>query len=180
MINLIPNQEKKKMARDFYMRIVIMFFVVSSLALIIGSSALVPSYWLSNIKQKLIADRLNRQSYMPIPAGSQDVLDVAKSLDHKFKIIDSAEAKKFLISERVIQKIVSKQIPGIKITEITVTHDQLEGRKISIRGGAVSRDKLLAFSQSLGDDKSFKKVDLPISNFIKGSDIQFYLTLIPS
>ncbi len=180
MINLIPNQEKKKMARDFYMRIVIMFFTVFALALIIGSSALIPSYWLSNIKQKLIAERLSHQSYMPVPPGSQDVLDIAKSLERKFRIIDNAEAKKFIISEQVINKIVSKQIPGIKITDITVTVDPIEGRKISIRGGAISRDKLLNFSQSLSDDKSFKKVDLPISNFIKGSDIQFYLTLIPS
>ncbi len=180
MINLIPNEEKKKMAKDFYFRIVVMFFTVFSLALIIGSFALLPSYLLSSVKQKFVKQRLDLQSYMPLPPSSQDVLDIARALNTKFKIIDDANQNKFSVSERVIQKIVAKKTPGIKITQITYKLDNFGDKSISIRGSATSRDTLLSFSQSLDKDPDFKKVDLPISNFIKGSDIQFFINLIPS
>ncbi|MBP6866035.1 MAG: hypothetical protein KBC12_00630 [Candidatus Pacebacteria bacterium] len=180
MINLIPNEEKKKMAKDFYFRIVVMFFTVLSLSLIIGSFALLPSYMLSSEKQKFVKQRLDLQSYMPLPASSQDVLDVARSLNTKFKIIDDANENKFDVSERVIKKIVAKKTPGIKITQISYKTDNFGEKSISIRGSATSRDTLLSFSQSLDKDSEFKKVDLPISNFIKGSDIQFFINLIPS
>lgn len=180
MINLIPNEEKKKMATDFYFRISVMFFTVFGLSLVIGSFALLPSYYLSSVKQDLIKDRLLLQSYMPLPASSQDVLDVARALNAKFKIIDDANKDKFVVSERVIQKIVSKKTPGIKITQISYKTDAFGEASISIRGSATSRDALLSFSQSFDRDTDFKKVDLPISNFIKGSDIQFFINLIPS
>ena len=117
---------------------------------------------------------------MPLPASSQDVLDVARSLNTKFKIIDDANKNKFDVSERVIKKIVAKKTPGIKITQISYKTDNFGEKSISIRGSATSRDTLLNFSQSLDKDPDFKKVDLPISNFIKGSDIQFFINLIPS
>lgn len=180
MINLIPNSEKKKMVKDFFLRFSVMFFTVLALALIIGSSALLPSYLVSSVKQDFVKKRLDLQSYMPLPPGSQDVLDIARELNTKFKIIDDANKDKFLVSERVVQKIISKKIAGIKITQITYQKDAFGEGGISIRGSAASRDTLLSFSQGLDKDPDFKKVDLPISNFIKGSDIQFYINLIPS
>jgi hypothetical protein len=55
-----------------------------------------------------------------------------------------------------------------------------EGEKISISGRASSREVLLSFRRTLEDNPAFSKVDLPISNFIKGSNIRFYITLTHS
>ena len=52
--------------------------------------------------------------------------------------------------------------------------------KIGVQGTAPSRETLLLFRKALEDDVNFKNVNLPISNFVKGSDIKFYLSLIPS
>ncbi|MFM7088135.1 MAG: hypothetical protein ACKOW9_01185 [Candidatus Paceibacterota bacterium] len=180
MINLIPNEEKKKMATDFYFRISVMFFTVLGLAIIIGALALLPSYHISGVKQELVKKRLELQSYMPLPPASQNVLDEARALNEKFKIIDNANKDQFVVSERIVKKIVDKKIPGIKITQISYKIDAFGEKNVSIRGSATSRDVLLTFSQSFDRDTDFKKVDLPISNFIKGSDIQFFISLIPS
>jgi len=68
---------------------------------------------------------------------------------------------------------------NIKITDISYENDSLNGKKISIQGTAPSREVLLSFRQAFENDNTFKQVDLPISNFVKGSNIQFYLSLIP-
>ena len=76
--------------------------------------------------------------------------------------------------------IILKKMSNIKITDISYENDPLKGRKVSIEGNAPSREILLLFRRALEDDVLFKQVDLPISNFVKGSDIKFYLNLIPS
>ncbi len=68
----------------------------------------------------------------------------------------------------------------IKITKISYQADKAKGGTVSIAGTAPSRDRLLLFKKALDDDNNFTKVDLPISNFVKGSDIQFNLTLVPA
>jgi hypothetical protein len=123
------------------------------------------------------------QKNQPVPAIDQQTLLSIEDLNNKLDIIKNAEENKFVISEKVINAIILKKMPSIKITEISYEDDSLKGqeviKKISIRGNAPSREVLLSFRQALEDSVSFKQVDLPISNFIKGSNIQFYLSLIP-
>ena len=59
-------------------------------------------------------------------------------------------------------------------------NDATKGKKVTVLGIAPSRELLLLFRRALEDDVAFKKVDLPISNFVKGSNIEFSLSLIPS
>ena len=69
---------------------------------------------------------------------------------------------------------------SIKITEILYQNDPQTGERINISGKAPNREVLLLFRRILEDNTAFSKVDLPISNFVKGSNIKFYLNLIPS
>jgi len=79
----------------------------------------------------------------------------------------------------VINAILLKKRSDIKITQISYQNDT-RGRKIGVTGTAPSREVLLFFRLALESSPAFKSVDLPISNFVKGSNIQFYLNLIPS
>ena len=72
-----------------------------------------------------------------------------------------------------------KKMPEIKIDSIYYGNTP-KGREIRINGSAPSREKLLIFRLALENDPSFSRVDLPISNFVKGSDIKFFLTLVPA
>jgi hypothetical protein len=95
-------------------------------------------------------------------------------------LIEKAESSKFLVSQKVVSAIILKKILGIKITDISYKNDPLLGKTVNLEGTAPSRESLLLFRQALQDDTTFKNVDLPISNFVKGSNIQFYLSLIPA
>ena len=48
---------------------------------------------------------------------------------------------------------------------------------MNISGIATNREVLLSFGKALEYDISFSKVDLPISNFVKGKNISFRLTV---
>ncbi len=179
MINLIPNEEKKKKVKDFYFRLTIIFFEVLAFSIMVASVALLPSYFMSSVKKNLINTMLESQKNEPTPLFDQEIALLVGDIEKKLKLIEDTAENKYSVSEQVINQILLSKMSDIKITEITYDVN-VDGKIISIKGTAPNRDRLLAFRRALEDNVSFKKVNLPISNFIKGSNIRFSLTLIPS
>ena len=172
------------MMRGFYYRLIVLFLVMMSVSFLIVCIAIIPSYFLASTKNHIEDVKLATQESEPVPIPDQQTLATIKDLNNKLSLIENTENNKFIVSERVINDIILKKAPSIKITDISFKDnppaDPMPGQQISIEGTAPSRDILLAFRQALEDDANFKSVNLPISNFIKGSDIQFYLSVIPS
>lgn len=183
MINLIPKEEKKKMVAGFYFRLVVVYLLSFAFPILIGSGLLIPSYFLAYTKQDFVDKKLEAQKNEPVPLPDQETLAIIKDVNNKLQIIERAWSNDFVFSQRVINAIILKKLPNIKITGISYEADLKsesgEEGAISIEGMAPSREVLLSFRQALEDSNFFKKVDLPISNFVKGSNIQFYLSLIP-
>jgi hypothetical protein len=98
--------------------------------------------------------------------------------------VERRKRENFSVSDKVINGIVLRKVPSIKITQILYENNEVDGgvkdKKISISGIAPNREVLLAFRRSLEDDVLFQQVNLPISNFVKGSNIKFFMTLVPS
>ncbi len=184
MINLIPTKEKKEIVRGFYYRLVILFFVVVGVAFLITSIAMLPSYFLSYTVNNIQKGKIEIQKKEPAPLPQEQTEKIIHDLDNKLNIIEQRGENTFDISNKVINAILLKKMPSIKITNISYEDNSqglsFQSKKISIQGIAPSREILLLFRKALEDDTNFKSVDLPISNFIKGSNIEFYLSLIPS
>jgi uncharacterized protein (UPF0210 family) len=101
-------------------------------------------------------------------------------LDTRLNLVEGLETGGFVVSQRVINEIIKSKISDIKINRISYDADLTAGKKISIYGTASSRERLLLFRQALEDNPFFQNVNLPISNFVKGADISFSLTLVPT
>jgi Tfp pilus assembly protein PilN len=157
-----------------------LFLVTFGFSLLIASVALLPSYFLSTVKISSINAKLDAQKREPVPLLDQQTLSIIKDLNNKLSLIKNAEGGTYLVSQKIINAIVLNKVPNIKINDITYDTDGAKGKRISITGIAPNREVLLAFSKALKDSGLFKQVDLPISNFIKGSNIQFSLNLIPA
>ena len=180
MINLIPNEEKKKTANDLYFRLITVFFTMLGLFLFVGSVSLLPSYILSSTEKSYIDSKLEIQKNEPPSESDRSMVLVVKDLNSKLNLIEKSQKNEDVFSEKVINGIVLKKLSDIKITEIYYERDISGGEKINVIGKASSREKLLLFRKMFEDDTAFSEVDLPISNFVKGSNIGFNLTLIPS
>lgn len=181
MLNLTPNQEKHKIKRDFYLRLIIVFFVTVGLAVITSAVSIAPYYVFSTQKKVFSEQRLESQKNEPLPVFDDKTNKIVEDIDFKLGLMkDMGKDDKFIVSQKVINEIVLKKMPDIKITSISYDNTSLKGKILSIKGTASSRERLSLFKTSLENNINFQKVDLPISNFIKGTNIQFSLTLIPS
>ncbi len=179
MINLIPTKEKKIMQVTFYYRLATMFFVVLGTCFLIASIIVLPSYLISKVKKDTLTEKLEIEKATPVTSVNQEVIATISDIDAKVSLLEKRQKDKFLVSEKVINEILSKKMSDIKITEISFDDIKDSGKKIIISGIAPSRERLLFFRRALEDSVSFKRVDLPISNFVKGSNIQFSLSLFP-
>lgn len=180
MINLIPIEEKKKMVKDFYLRFIIVSLVTISFVILIACVALLPSYFFVTAKENVIKTKIENQKNTPLSTPDIETSTAVLDINNKLQIIENSKQNKFFITQKVINEILIKKLPEIKISQISYNSDTPDGKRIQVTGFAPSREKLLLFRMALEDNPAFKKVDLPISNFVKGSDISFFITLISS
>jgi len=179
MINLIPIEERKRMIKDFYFRFFTVLFIILGLSMVVASIVFLPSYFFSIVKKNSVDQKLEIQKKEPVPQIDEETLSQIQDLRNKLSLVEKAETSKFSISEKVISEIVSKKMPDIKINHISYENDPVKKMSVKINGVAPSRERLLLFRNTLEQDPLFSEVNLPISNFIKGSNIEFYLDLIP-
>jgi Tfp pilus assembly protein PilN len=180
MINLIPKEEKKKMMADFYYRLAFLFFLMFGFSVLVSIVAFLPAYFLSSAKVSAVNLKLEMQKAEPLPLSGEQSAAIVKDLNSQLNLLQNAEENKFPISEKVINAILSSKISGIKITQILYENDPTAGKKINLTGTASSRAALLLFQQTLQNNPNFKNIILPISNFVKESNIEFNLILIPA
>ena len=132
------------------------------------------------MKKNLINEKLVTLKSIPLPAIDKENSLQISNLDNQIALLEKAQNNKYSVSEKIINEIILKKIPDIKINGISYDRNSIGGEgSVNIRGIAKSREKLLLFRKVLEEDPLFKKVDLPISNFVKGSNISFNLTLTP-
>jgi Tfp pilus assembly protein PilN len=140
--------------------------------------SILPAYFFSSVKHSVANKKMESQQREPVVVPDPKTLKVVEELNKKLNLIKLNSKDKFNVSEQVINAVILKKTNDIKITDIVYSNDVNLGKKISVEGYAPSRNTLLAFRLALEDDPLFKKVDLPISNFVKGKNITFYLNLI--
>lgn len=181
MINLIPKEEKKKMVIDFYFRLVILAMIMLDFCILIAFFSLLPLYFTSSMRYSLVSANLeNKKSEQLLPL-EENSLALVKDINKKIVLVENFEKNKFLPSVKIINAILLRKSSDIKIIQILYENNGVVGvgKKISITGIAPSRETLLSFRETLEGSPTFKNVNLPISNFVKGSNINFNLSLTP-
>lgn len=168
------------MRGDFYLRFFTVLFFMLGSAMVLVLFAISPSILVLLGREKVVNETLENQKNEPLPEVDQKVLSTAEEINSKLDIVASAKENKFIVSERVINELVLNKMADIKITGISYEASAQGERKVRINGSAPSRERLVLFRRALEDSLAFKQIDLPISNFVKGSNIEFSLTLVPS
>lgn len=178
MINLLPIEEKKKITEKYFERVATVSLTMLGFVFISASILVLPAHVSSLISKKEITLGLKSQMETRAPVFDEEKTKEVADLKRKLDIFENGSKTKLLISKKVLNEVILKRMPGIKITEISYNND-LKGEEIKVGGRAESRNVLLSFRRAFEDDSMFKRVSLPISNFVKGSNIVFNLTLVP-
>ncbi len=187
MINLIPNEEKKKMEKDFLCRLAAFSLLMLGSSVLVGLFLLLPSYVLSSIQASSVADKIKLQeAENAFSESDMNTLQTVETLRKKIAVVEEAEKNKNIFSRTVLDEILSRRTGGIKIIGVYYKNEAStpagkdgRGEIVNVAGTAADREALIRFRESLEAGAAFSKVELPISNLVRASNITFTLTLTP-
>ncbi len=175
MINLLPQAEKRKLQKEFWLRYGVLLLFVLFLLEILTSLFVAPSYVIvRNSTNTLAAELANKKGNgIPEEGVTQNDLNVIKGEIVLLKDKGVAE----IVPSQVLSMILAQKPTGILISHFTYVHTET-GVSAQLSGNAMTTGDLLLFRKLLKDDKEHIKEAKYAQSFInKKTNIDFLLTV---
>ncbi len=185
MINLLPENEKQKIRKEYHLLVLSVWLPVIFIILGIAIFSFLPSFFLSGQQYgKIFAESQTKE----IMTKQSQALEMKRNVnDANMKIAlllknsTSTESVRSLFDE-----IVENRPAGVYITGFSFDRNAgvrpPKGKKtappsIVLQGRADDRAALLSFVDILNKKKEFSSVDLPLSNLISGTNLPYTLNI---
>ena len=171
MINLLPPQGKKLVAREYIFRVSAVAGFVCAFFLLASAVALVPTYILfspsgagPSQEEKGVP---SEEEYMQLVAELKEASGIAAQLNKKINTVAASS---------VVTHIEDALFPDITLAAITFSEEAAQVR-ISVRGTARTRESLRSFLDTLKKDPFFADAQVPVSELARDTNVQFTMTL---
>jgi type IV pilus assembly protein PilM len=183
VINILPPKEKKLIHREYWIRIFTIILNLSALISIAASVLLFPPYFLSKLKENLVENSLESFNKENPNLTDNNIDNITNDINLKLKLLDKEKAP-YQISDKILNNILNSRTNGITFSQILFNKKVTDPKKIEgvyvvdIRGVATNRDSLRNFKNALDGNSNFSEVNLPISDFIEKSNLDFTISVI--
>lgn len=177
MLNILATEEKKKILIEYRLRLgVISVFAVA--ALVFASLVLLaPSYLLAVSKYNNAKNELATLEEKYGGTGKEkDVATQIRDINNKIALLSGGDTGDRLSPPQVSIDILKTKSKAIKIYGFTYDATTNQER-IVLTGIAANRDSMANFIETLKKDAMFTNVTLPISSYVKSTDIDFSVVL---
>jgi hypothetical protein len=172
MINLIPEQQKKEIQKEYYMHGVYYALILIAMLALAGCVILAPSYILSLSKRNAAQFEITSLKQGETFALAQELKNTIQTINEKLSIFPKKPVLSSVVSEVVYE--VEKVLPqGITLVSIRILSDVEKTRTVEVSGTSNTRDTLLSFVKKLETTERFSNVVLPVSSYAKGTNIPF-------
>ena len=177
MFTFLPYEQRQIVAREYKKKLLLIYVVLIIFAGIVWIASLIPSYMLV----KLNRDEALTQKMSPVLNIDTEKLSATERELALAK--EKLSVLKPLSDRQPLSTVFSKffyRIPsGITLSSISINRG-IEKGTVILSGVATNRDVLVSFAKALEGEAFFKKVELPVSNFTKGKDVPFTISLSAS
>ncbi len=175
IINVLPDKEKKILCKEYWMRFFTIFFNLTSLVGVFAIFLLFPSFFLSKLQESLINDKTEIFNRENVGLIDNDIDKIIPDINSKLTILDKRKNER-QFSKDILEKVLSNRNSGITFSRIMYSKEA-EETSLEINGIAKSRDDLRVFKTTLENSGDYSLVDLPISNFLEKTDLDFTILM---
>ncbi len=174
LVNLLPLNFQKTLKKILFLRFANLFVISLSASFLLGTILLIPTYIIGNERLLDLESKISLQDKTQLNQQESIVLTDTEDIVSKLKIFPDGDIQNNSFVSEVIIPITEKSKNTVNINSILYEYrTNKEDINIKISGKASTRNILATFEQNLNKSELFKKVNLPISNFVKGKDIDF-------
>lgn len=173
MLHLLTDSHKKKVLKEYRMRLVVVICILVVFISSVGAALILPSYLTAYGKVNIIK-KDNQYKEDSIKAlSAQNFTDKIKKVDSN---LSALKISINIISPReAYDKIMNSLPPGVILGRYTYSLIDNNSASISIDGTAPDRDSLLELQNNLKLNSEFSGIDIPITSFTKKKDLSFSL-----
>lgn len=171
MINLLPIENKVLVKKEYLKRLVAVFGLFSLAVASVAVLLLVFLLFLADKEKKDYGEYFTLEQKHLSSKGEEEVIPFVSDVNSKVKIFEENQKMEKKAGE-IIKTIIETKTKGISINYFS-----LNGGNISFSGTARTRKELLSFVENLKKEPIFKKIDSPISNFLKENDVMFNISI---
>lgn len=175
MINVLPEEQKKDLRKRYFMRLVSAYIFLFGLLAFIATFLILPSYFFSNSKEKLLNVELELFDQENPNLFIDDLQKNINDINRKLNLLSNDKIQQNVIEGSVSDFLRIKR-EGILLYKIFYTTID-NGFRIDISGIAKDRTSLNKFKTEIESSGLYTEIDLPISNFVKPTDIEFNIKL---
>lgn len=171
---LLPLHERILLRREYHIRVTIVFLFMVCLALMIGISSLFITYVKALTLEAEIQEKANS---LDNDKDSSDIKDIQQSVVKSLALLDSLNKEKKLVPNTDLIGGLINMRGSLRFTAFSTAKTGTTTYSINVQGVAPTRNSLLTFKSAFESLASGNRVDLPVSELAKSTNIQFSLQL---
>ena len=173
MTNLLPQEEKQLLKREYFLRI----GIVSSFALagvfILGSITLLPSLFIAGAQRSIVEQQESIIADSLSSRESRAALGVID--DTNYKLTRLSEASPRFVP--AVEKAVRLAPGGTTLSSFALGRNASGNATLTVSGVSPTRDRLQAYERILDQEPGIIEVVLPIGSLAESTDIPFSITM---
>lgn len=177
IINVLPPEEKKYLNRKYWIRLVTVFLDMFSLVAVLSIVLLFPSYLFSTTKEDLAENELKFFNLANPEITTLNLDKKINEINNKLVLL-SKKGFNTNVSEDIFGELLKNKPEGITFSQI-LFNKRTDGTKVlDVYGVATDRIVLRNFKTTLDENKKYKEVILPISDFLEKTNLNFTISII--
>lgn len=176
MINVLPEEEKKSLRSMYFKRFASAIMSFISLSALAATALILPSYFFSISKYNIASSKLEAFNRENPEIATDDLNKSINDINSKLSLLVS-RTQKNQINDLISKNFLTDLPKGIKISNISYAGNS-ESRTVNIIGKADDRNTLRNFKSFIDNNQNISSSDLPISNFLEKTDIDFSISIV--
>lgn len=182
MINVLPTKEKHAIKKEYLMRFGSILFSTFSVIGIIAILLIFPSYFLSTSELTLAENKLEAFNITNPEIMTRDFDATILDINNKLVLLSNKDSS-ILVSDTILNNFILNRPKGITLSSILYSEKKVAkgnfiNKTFDINGSAVDRATLRTYKSILANSPDIDQVDLPISDFLDRSNINFTMSII--
>ena len=177
VINVLPQEEKKFLEKEYWKRFIIVLLIMVSSIMAIFSLLLLPSYFFSLSKETIVESKLDEFNTNNKSLSNQDLNTTIIDINKKLTLLSSVKAP-YNIYDDIYGIILSNKPEGITFSQIFFNQRKDKSFALEVHGNARDRVTLRNFKTSIDSNPRVASSNLPISNFLEKSNLNFTITIV--
>lgn len=173
MLELILENKKKDLQKEYKLRFLNVSLIMISLVLVMWIILMVPLLINVKVEKEPLEEKMRLLENSALAKDRASLETLSKELSNTINVFNS---DKVSFSE-VINNLTEKQAQDISVKLLAIEKSEAGELTLNIQGVANSRNGLRSFSDAISADPLFSKIDIPFSSFTKDTDIPFSFSI---